>query len=53
MKNVGKSELSKHPVSVALGLVALRRLGLYAQVTATHNKECGAGKPGKDGQRNG
>lgn len=54
MKTVCKvSDPIKHPVSVALGLVALRRLGLYAQVSTTHKDGCGCAKPIKENHRHG
>jgi len=53
MKTVCKvSDTSKNPVSVAQGLVALRRLGLYAQVSAAH--KCGdSAKHCKENHRHG
>jgi hypothetical protein len=54
MKTVCKSlDTSKHPVSVALGLVALRRFGLYAQVAAVHKEACDSAKPIKENHHHG
>ena len=43
------SDTSKNPIAVSLGLVALRRLGLYAQVAAAHRD----GKPVKEKHHHG
>lgn len=54
MKTVCKTlDTSKHPVSVALGLVALRRFGLFAEVAAVHKEACDSAKPIKENHRHG